>query len=159
MDGRSRNLTLHLPTTPGGGARPGSDHRRDSTTAWLDRIELGRAREGTTSVARHTKDFMTGRGLAVTSELRDVKYTADGNISDHWVGNRDTYAVDFGSGGNNAVSDDDAYALARKYGISDWSPGSYERHTVTIDGKQFSVQLLWRVPGHYDHIHIGIRAL
>ncbi len=157
VDGHSRSIALHLP---GWHPRPAGDRRMDSSSRWLDRIELGRARAGTTSIARHVKGFMVDRGLAVTSELRDTKYTADGNISDHWVGNRDTYAVDFGSGSGNAVSDDDARALARKLGISGaWSPGSYTRHEVTIDGREYSVQLLWRVPGHFDHIHIGIRPV
>lgn len=72
--------------------------------------------------------------------------------SDHLTTNRNAYAADvaFGSGRK----------LARRLGIKNWSPGSYARHIVTAaGGKRYSVQILEKVEGHYDHTHIGVQAL
>jgi hypothetical protein len=63
--------------------------------------------------------------------------------------------VDFGVRGSRG--DDLARRLADDYGIPRSSIGTYNRHTINVDGQRFSVQLLWRVSGHYDHVHLGIR--
>ncbi|MBS1152251.1 MAG: uncharacterized protein H6Q89_3949, partial [Myxococcaceae bacterium] len=74
--------------------------------------------------------------------------------SDHYTGNTNAYAVDFGVSGSRG--DQLAQSLARAYGIPLSNLGTFNRHTITVDGQRFSVQLLWRVEGHFDHVHIGI---
>jgi uncharacterized membrane protein len=78
--------------------------------------------------------------------------------SDHYTGNTSSYAVDFGVSG--AQGDRFAEALADKYGIPRSNIGTYNKTVIeTADGKKFEVQLLWKVKGHYDHVHLGIRAV
>lgn len=82
--------------------------------------------------------------------------TVDGpGMSDHYVGNRTAYAVDYPTYHGEAA----ARAAARALGIDDWRPGSYASYVRTIDGERFSIQILWAVPDHYDHVHIGIRRV
>jgi hypothetical protein len=65
------------------------------------------------------------------------------------------FATDFGVSGRKG--DELARAIEKKYAIPASSIGTYNRHTITVDGKKYSVQLLWKVQGHYDHVHLGIR--
>jgi hypothetical protein len=74
--------------------------------------------------------------------------------SDHYVGNRTAYAVDYPT----ARGEDDARALARRLGIDGWQPNSYQRFHVRIGGERFRVQILWGAGiDHGDHVHVGLR--
>lgn len=86
---------------------------------------------------------------------RGYDTVAGPGMSDHYVGNRSAYAVDYPTYRGEAA----ARAAARALGIHDWRPGSYASHVRTIDGQRFSIQILWAVPDHHDHVHIGIRRL
>lgn len=113
---------------------------------------------GSQGVADAAKSVARSMGIPVTSEKRnyaDTVRVGSTTGSDHYTGNTNAYAVDFGVSG--ARGDDLARRLADTYGIPRSSIGTYNRHTITVDGQRYSVQLLWRVSGHYDHVHLGIR--
>lgn len=113
---------------------------------------------GSQRVADKAKSIAASMGIPITSEKRDLATTirvGSSTGSDHYTGNTNAYAVDFGVSG--ARGDQLAQALARAYGIPLSNLGTFNRHTITVDGQRFSVQLLWRVSGHFDHVHIGIR--
>lgn len=50
-----------------------------------------------------------------------------------------------------------AKAVAEALGTPNWSPGSYATYEFTAGGVGFRHQILWAVPDHYDHVHVGIR--
>ena len=68
-----------------------------------------------------------GSDNIVSSQKRSRVKTASGNVSDHYVGNISAYAVDIPARGE---SGDKLLACIMKK---------------------------WRVSGHYDHIHIGVK--
>lgn len=94
-------------------------------------------------------------GIPVTSRKRNRPDLGAGRASDHDVHNKNAYAVDLAASGSRG--DKLAKSIARRYGIPLSNIGTYNRHTITVDGKRYSLQLLWRVDGHYDHVHLGIR--
>jgi peptidoglycan hydrolase-like protein with peptidoglycan-binding domain len=121
-------------------------------------LSAGRGWGGSEGVADRAKSIARSMGIPITSTKRDLATTrrvGSNTGSDHYTGNRNAYAVDFGVRGSRG--DDLARRLADAYGIPRSSIGTYNRHTINVDGQRFSVQLLWRVSGHYDHVHIGIR--
>lgn len=99
--------------------------------------------------AKHLAEQAT-KGVYLSGE-RPTKHTASGNISDHYDQMDDRSAVDakYGSGRK----------IAKRLGIKKWKPGTYDRHVITVDGRQYSVQILEDVEGHYDHTHVGIQRL
>jgi hypothetical protein len=97
-------------------------------------------------------------GCIATSEKRPRKYTASGNISDHWVGARRSYAVDIDSGSctmgyPGGEADRTARAIAAAAGLP--------RHTGTVSTTRgsYRIQLLWQTGGHYDHVHVGVQRV
>ena len=121
-------------------------------------ISAGRGWGGSEGVADVAKSIARSMGIPVTSQKRnyaDTVRVGSSTASDHYTGNTNAFAVDFGVSG--ARGDDLARRIADQYGIPRSSIGTYNRHTITVDGQRFSVQLLWRVSGHYDHVHFGIR--
>lgn len=121
-------------------------------------VRAGRGWGGSEGVADAAKSIARSMGIPVTSTKRDLAATrrvGSSTGSDHYTGNTNAYAADFGVSG--ARGDDLARRIADQYGIPRSSIGTYNRHTINVDGQRFSVQLLWRVSGHYDHVHLGIR--
>ncbi len=121
-------------------------------------VHAGRGWGGSEGVADAAKAIARDLGIPVTSQKRDAAATrrVGSNFgSDHFTGNENAFAVDFGVSGKKG--DELARAIAKKYGIPESNIGTYNRHTITVDGKRFSVQLLWKVDGHFDHVHLGIR--
>ncbi|MDP2269197.1 MAG: peptidoglycan-binding domain-containing protein [Archangium sp.] len=121
-------------------------------------VNAGRGWGGSEGVADAAKSVARSMGIPVTSEKRNLAEThrvGSTTGSDHYTGNTNAYATDFGVSG--ARGDDLARRLADTYGIPRSSIGTYNRHTITVDGQRYSVQLLWKVSGHYDHVHLGIR--
>jgi hypothetical protein len=97
-------------------------------------------------------------GVPVTSTKRDLATTrrvGSSTGSDHYTGNRNAYAVDLGVSGSRGT--ELARRIADAYGIPRSSIGTYNRHTINVGGQRYSVQLLWQVSGHYDHVHLGVR--
>ncbi len=101
-----------------------------------------------------------------SSQKRDRQGTRSGGVSDHWVGNANAYAADFGLnstfGGNQTAATNFAVAVARNTGaaVTSWQPYVGKDFTYnTQDG--FRVQIIWlsNVGGnHYDHVHVGVKA-
>jgi transglycosylase-like protein with SLT domain len=96
-------------------------------------------------------------GCSVVSSKRPTESTASGNISDHWIGARHSYAVDLDAcsltypGG---AADLTARDVAAAFGL----PG----HTGVVDAirGRYRVQLLWQTDvggDHFNHVHVGIR--
>ncbi|MFT3709106.1 MAG: peptidoglycan-binding domain-containing protein [Archangium sp.] len=113
---------------------------------------------GSEGVADLAKTIASGFGAPVTSEKRNYADTirvGSNTGSDHYTGNTNAYAVDFAASGSRG--DQLARAIADAYGIPRSNIGTYNHTYVTIDGQRYRLQLLWKVEGHYDHVHLGIR--
>jgi hypothetical protein len=94
-------------------------------------------------------------GAPVTSLKRAASHplTIANPSSDHSALATEAYAVDFGTHDGAPIG----YAVASALGIRGWTPGSYTGYYIERAGKIFRVQILWAVPGHYDHLHVGVR--
>jgi hypothetical protein len=87
-------------------------------------------------------------GIPVGSTKRATRNTASGGISDHWIGNKNAYAIDFPVAGERG--DQLAAMIGKKLG-TDWAGGSW----LNVNRNGYRVQVGWKVPGHYDHVHVG----
>ncbi|HYH97945.1 LysM domain-containing protein [Hyalangium sp.] len=167
FDGSSRR-----GATRGGGAAPQADrhdqagHNHDhpggatttSPTSSGGDIHAGRGWGGSEGVADAAKAIARDLGVPVTSQKRnlaDTQRVGSSTGSDHFTGNSNAFAVDLGVSGKKG--DELARAIAKKYGIPEGNIGTYNRHIINVDGKKYSLQLLWKVQGHFDHVHLGIR--
>jgi peptidoglycan hydrolase-like protein with peptidoglycan-binding domain len=151
--GHSHNHTSHDGHTHDAPGAIQTENR-----APLQGVRAGGGWGGSQGVADAAVALARQSGVAVTSTKRDLATTrrvGSSTGSDHFTGNTHAYAVDLGVAG--AKGDKLAREIARKYGIPESSIGTYNRHIITVNGQKFSVQLLWKVAGHHDHIHFGIR--
>lgn len=94
------------------------------------------------------------------SQKRSRKLTASGGISDHWAGSTTSYAVDLATSG---AAGDKLFRKVINY-LSALSGGQVSRKTSSGTWHNFNVggyryQVGWRVPGHYDHVHVGVKKL
>jgi len=129
----------------GGATRPGG-------------VQAGGGWGGSQGVANRAVEIARGMGVPVTSTKRDLAATrrvGSTTGSDHYTGNTNAYAVDLGVSGSRGT--ELARRIADAYGIPRSSIGTYNRHTINVGGQRYSVQLLWQVSGHYDHVHLGVR--
>jgi len=95
-------------------------------------------------------------GLVPTSQKRDTKMTTSGNVSDHWVGAKSSYAYDMS--GSVPEMDDAARAIAQRLGIG-YNGGPLVA-TKTQNGLRYQVLYRTNVGGnHFNHIHIGVRRI
>lgn len=128
-----------------------------ASTDGLNGIRLGSAWGGTQSIfEQFVNPFMRKQGLPVGSQKRTPQQNAavgGAQGSDHLTSQTNAYAVDYPTRNGAAA----ATALARAMGQRSWRPGTFNRFNITVSGKSFSVQILWAVQGHYDHVHVGIR--
>ncbi|WP_241758184.1 LysM peptidoglycan-binding domain-containing protein [Myxococcus landrumensis] len=133
----------------------------DSTTSRAEgsgRPKPGKGGGGSEGLADAAKKSAKEMGAAVTSQKRNdekTKQVGSSKNSDHYTGNKGAFAVDFDASGKKG--DKLAKAIAKKYGIPERNIGTYDKHTVEIDGKKYALQLLWKVSNHDDHVHLGIR--
>lgn len=97
----------------------------------------------------------TEYGAPVTSLKRAANHPLSlaNPSSDHNAANTTAYAADFGTIDGAPIG----YAVAKALGIQGWAPGSYTGFYIERAGAMFRVQILWAVPGHYDHLHVGVR--
>lgn len=95
--------------------------------------------------------FMEDHGISPGAE-KEEGHTGG---SDHALTSENAYATDYPTNDGAKVANE----LGRAMGRSGDSVGTYERFEVTVDGKTFSVQILWGVKDHYDHIHVGIQRV
>jgi peptidoglycan hydrolase-like protein with peptidoglycan-binding domain len=113
---------------------------------------------GSAGVANAAKRIAASMGIPVTSQKRNLAETirvGSTTASDHYTGNKTAFAVDFGVSG--ARGDQLARAIAQKYGIPQGNIGTFNGHIIRVGGANYRLQLLWRVAGHFDHVHLGIR--
>jgi len=98
-----------------------------------------------------------------SSQKRGKIETKSGNVSDHYMGNTDSYAADFFTsttfGGDESKATAFAIAVAQNAGkdIDSWDP--YVGKYLNIYSGDYRVQIIWQsmVGGnHYDHVHVGV---
>ena len=80
-----------------------------------------------------------------------------GAQSDHHVSRSDSWAVDLAVRGIQAptpATELAARRVAAALGVPDWHGGDI---TKTINGYRF--QVLWKVAGHFNHVHVGVRKI
>jgi len=81
--------------------------------------------------------------------------TGPGVASDHHVLSTNAWAFDLavrGAGQPLPATELAAARIAAALGHPDWAGGHLR---VTRGGYRF--QVLWKVPGHFDHVHLGVR--
>lgn len=91
-------------------------------------------------------------GATPSSQKRSRRLTASGNPSDHWTGSTASYATDLPTSG---AAGDALFAKIKAAIGQNIRPGTW--NNVNIGGYRY--QIGWRVPGHYDHIHVGVKRL
>ena len=77
--------------------------------------------------------------------------------SDHHVGNTNAWAVDLAVRGiqrPTPQTEEAARRVASALGRPDWAGGDLQ---VTIQGYRF--QVLWKVSGHFNHVHVGVKKV
>ncbi len=134
-----------------------SDFQSGSTTG-PGNVTSGGGWGGSERVADTAVSIARSMGIGVSStkrNLADTHRVGSTTGSDHYTGNTSAYAVDLPARGATGL--DLARRIADAYGIPRSNIGTYNHHTVTIDGQRYRLQLLWNVSGHYDHVHLGIR--
>lgn len=75
--------------------------------------------------------------------------------SDHHVGNSDAWAVDLAVRGiqrPTPQTEEAARRVSTALGHPGWTGGDLK---VTIQGYRF--QVLWKVGGHFNHVHVGVK--
>lgn len=81
--------------------------------------------------------------------------TWGGTVSDHYVGNTDAWAVDLAVRGiqrPTPQTEEAARRVGAALGHPGWTGGDLK---VTIQGYRF--QVLWKVAGHFNHVHVGVK--
>jgi hypothetical protein len=150
----SAHTRRHLPVSPPSSPSapgPGSAPSRPAA------VKLGHAWGGSKSIFdQFVTPFMRREGLTAGSQKRPTDSVSGPAVSDHFVGSRSSYAVDYPT----FSGEDEARALARAMGNRSWQPDSYDAFVVKIDGERFRVQILWGARiDHADHVHVGIHRL
>lgn len=98
----------------------------------------------------------SGRSNPLSSQKRSRVKTASGNISDHYEGNESAYAIDIPASGKSGDKLLDCIMKNWNGGSnSDYKGGSWLN--VNVGGYRY--QFGWRVAGHYDHIHVGVKKV
>lgn len=98
----------------------------------------------------------SGKSNPLSSQKRSRVKTASGNVSDHYEGSKSSYAIDIparGKSGDRLLA-----CIMRQWNggsNSDYKGGSWLN--VNVDGYRY--QFGWRVAGHYDHIHVGVKRV
>ena len=83
--------------------------------------------------------------------------TTGGAQSDHHISRNDSWAADLAVRGIQVptpATELAARRVAAALGVPDWGGGDI---TKTINGYRF--QVLWKVAGHYNHVHVGVRKV
>jgi len=83
--------------------------------------------------------------------------TTGGAQSDHHISRTDSWAADLAVRGIQVPTPTTELAARRvgaALGVPDWGGGDL---TTTINGYRF--QILWKVDGHFNHVHVGVRKV
>jgi hypothetical protein len=101
--------------------------------------------------AKQSEIFL-GRNV-LTSQKRDWLLTASGNISDHSTTNKIAYGIDLAC---DVPTGDKLIAHLMQWFDNDSYRGG-KWHNVVKDGYRYNIG--WRVPGHFNHIHVGVKKV
>lgn len=96
--------------------------------------------------------FMEDRGLSPGGE-KEQGHAPGGDHDPE--GQPRGYATDYPTTSGRQIS----IELAAAMGHAGWEPGTYEPLVIEVDGYRFACQILWEVPDHYDHIHVGAHRI
>ena len=89
----------------------------------------------------------------LTSQKRDWVLSKSGNVSDHSIASQQAYGIDLAV---DVPTGDRLLAhLMQWFGNESYKGGNWEN--ITKDGYRY--QIGWRVPGHFNHIHIGVKKV
>ncbi len=83
--------------------------------------------------------------------------TTGNGLSDHHASRTDSWAVDvavLGIQSPTPATELAAKRIAAALGVRDWTGGDL---TKTVNGYRF--QVLWKVAGHFNHVHVGVRKV
>lgn len=83
--------------------------------------------------------------------------TTGDSTSDHHVSHKDSWACDLAVRGvqhPTAATETAAVRIASALGEPDWRGGDLIK---IVNGYRF--QVLWRVAGHFNHVHVGVRKV
>lgn len=98
-------------------------------------------------------------GLSVMSAKRDRQNTSSGGRSDHWIGSKDSYAMDLSNGSSPTPQmDRTASQIVRQLGgPKNWGVRGGVFNT-TVGGIRYQVIYRSNVGGnHFNHVHVGAR--
>ncbi len=163
-------IQFYDPTAcdPGGSSTEGDDSAPTGSGGWS--IQSGTP----TNITPAFRKFMD-KVAQYTSYEPIITTSTNGNHtegSDHYSGN----AGDFGSvlnnfGTNNAQPGQDvprgdslaaagliAAGVSASQAKQKAKQGGLWNENTRIDGKSYRVQVIWKSDGHFDHVHIGIKA-
>ena len=146
-------VSVPVPTTTPAGATPAPITLPTSPEQWFS---PGGQNQGTEALAK----FLAAVALHDNKPLylSDTWGRTTGNgLSDHHVSRTDSWAVDvavLGIQSPTPATELAAKRIAAALGVPDWTGGDLTR---TIDGYRF--QVLWKVAGHYNHVHVGVRRI
>lgn len=138
---------------------PESDHSQSAPAVGNYTVSPGANRAGV-PMNKTIKDFLarmseSGRSFNVGTGSNHSKMSASGLVSDHWGGNAGDIPATGKQGdliaahairAATGMSFQQALKKARQGGIQNYQ---------TADGKR--AQIIWRAPGHNDHVHAGVR--
>jgi peptidoglycan hydrolase-like protein with peptidoglycan-binding domain len=142
------------PTPTGGTPAPAAASGTSRT------VRAGKGWGGSEGVADTAKAVARQQGVGISSEKRnlaDTRRVGSSTHSDHFTGNKNAFATDFPVRG--ARGDKLARDIAKAYGIPASKIGTFGSTTIKVGDKKYSVQLLWKVKGHFDHVHVGIHRV
>jgi hypothetical protein len=83
--------------------------------------------------------------------------TTGGANSDHHISRTDSWAIDLAVRGvqqPTVYTETAAQRISAALGVPNWTGGDLTR---TVNGYRF--QVLWKVDGHFNHVHIGVRKV
>ena len=141
------------PTAAAPAAEPAAPPAPTDPLAWF---APGGRNEGTENLA--------GALAAIALQDNEPLYISDGwgrtwgaSSSDHSISRTDSWAIDVAVRGiqqPTPQTEEAARRVAAALGQPDWTGGDLK---VTIQGYRF--QILWKVAGHFNHVHIGVRKV
>jgi hypothetical protein len=141
---------------PKSGASPG-------TPTGASNLRSGGGWGGTKNVADSFRQIGTANGLKVTSSKRPLAVTATGGMSDHFIGNATAYAYDMSNGITTPQMDATVSQWCTLIGVNNTGKNKTEvSQVVTVDGKKFRVQILYRTytgGDHFNHCHVGVKLV
>lgn len=127
--------------------RPGADRQGTPTNPTVKMFAAGMSA------------LMGGKTVTIGTGSNHSQMTASGNVSDHWTGN----AMDIPVGLTGQLSGDmvatAALTLAGVKNAAQTARGG-GIHNITPTAGPFKgkrIQIIWRAPDHYDHVHVGIQ--